>query len=132
MWQEQFSVFHFLNKVIVFPGAQLQVQLQTRDLSVVERAAKDINFFINSYVKLFIQSFIYLYIVVYNYFNYFVCIYQWEAFSLPELENFLCVLNREEDEYIEQMKTKFRLKKLQLQKRLKEKEPSDQRTPIFV
>lgn len=34
---------------------------------------------------------------------------QWESFSLPELERFLTVLNREEAEYIEQVKVKYEL-----------------------
>jgi len=40
----------------------------------------------------------------------------WEAFSLPELENFLSVLNREEEEYVNQVRTKYRLLKVRMRK----------------
>lgn len=64
--------------------------------------------------------------------------FQWEAFSLPELESFLNVLNREEFEYIEQVKTKFRLLKVQMVKKVKELESKSsaacggKRKPVFV
>ena len=81
--------------------------------------------------------------------------FQWEAFSLPELENFLKILNREEQEYAEQVKLKYRLLRLQMQQHSKELIPSpageggegeggdasssisqtveqDNRTPVFV
>jgi Ras association domain-containing protein 1 len=44
----------------------------------------------------------------------------WDAFSLPELESFLMILNREEEEYLKEMKSTYRLLKIQLQKRFKE------------
>jgi Ras association domain-containing protein 1 len=63
----------------------------------------------------------------------------WEAFSLPELESFLTVLNREEEEYIKEVKTKYRLLKIHMRKRLqkiesplKKETTSDKRTPLFV
>jgi len=68
----------------------------------------------------------------------FVFLLQWEAFSLPELESFLTVLNREEFEYMEQVKTKYRLLKVQMMKKLKDFEPksdavcSAKRKPVFV
>ncbi|XP_071818281.1 ras association domain-containing protein 1-like [Apostichopus japonicus] len=34
-------------------------------------------------------------------------IVQWEAFTVPELDNFLKILEKEEDEYIEQVKKKY-------------------------
>jgi Ras association domain-containing protein 1 len=51
----------------------------------------------------------------------------WDEFSLPELDNFLCVLNREEEEYIDQVKTKYRILRIQILKRL-----GDKRSPVFV
>ena len=65
-----------------------------------------------------------------------VC-FQWEAFSLPELENFLRILNREEEEYLEQVKAKYRLLRIQMGKRLADLGPKkntedDKRQPIFV
>jgi Ras association domain-containing protein 1 len=69
----------------------------------------------------------------------------WEAFSLPELESFLAVLNREELEYMEQVRSKYRLQKAQMLKRLKDVEKrrrssdvgcdmmsNSKRKPIFV
>lgn len=62
----------------------------------------------------------------------------WEAFSLPELESFLIVLNREEFEYIEQVKTKFRLLKVQMANKLQDIRQkqndvsSGKRKPVFV
>ena len=61
---------------------------------------------------------------------------QWEAFSLPELVNFLKILDREEAEYVEQVKAKYHLLKLQMAQRLKHlnKDCSvdDKRQPVFV
>ncbi|CAH1782914.1 unnamed protein product [Owenia fusiformis] len=45
---------------------------------------------------------------------------QWDAFSLPELNNFLRILELEEREYKEQLKAKFQLLRLQMQMRHKE------------
>ncbi|KAK2158040.1 hypothetical protein LSH36_178g03003 [Paralvinella palmiformis] len=62
----------------------------------------------------------------------------WEAFSLPELENFLKILNREEEEYVEQVRGKYRMLKIHMERRSKELCPSettitdDKRTPVFV
>lgn len=64
--------------------------------------------------------------------------FQWEAFSLPELENFLKILNREEEEYVEQVRGKYRMLKIHMERRSKELCPSettitdDKRTPVFV
>ncbi|XP_064631917.1 uncharacterized protein LOC135490608 isoform X1 [Lineus longissimus] len=44
----------------------------------------------------------------------------WEAFSIPELSNFLEILDREEKEHIEQLRTKYKVKKLQLNARVRE------------
>ena len=44
---------------------------------------------------------------------------QWEAFSIPELENFLKILDREEDEYVEQLKAKYKLLKIQIERQMK-------------
>jgi Ras association domain-containing protein 1 len=44
----------------------------------------------------------------------------WEAFSLPELENFLLILNKEEEEYMKQIRVTYRLLKVQLHRRLKD------------
>jgi hypothetical protein len=63
---------------------------------------------------------------------------QWEAFSLPELENFLRILNKEEEEYMEQVKAKYRLLRIQMGKRLADLKPKanaqeeDKRQPVFV
>ena len=73
-------------------------------------------------------------------------LFQWDAFSVPELENFLRILGREEDEYVDQVKNKYRLLKIQMAKRLKELDkdrqkqeseeekfpPADKREPVFV
>ena len=87
------------------------------------------------------------------YWTFCAAVFQWEAFSLPELENFLKILNREEQEYAEQVKLKYRLLRLQMQQHSKELIPSpagesgegedasssisqtveqDNRTPVFV
>ncbi|XP_022297766.2 ras association domain-containing protein 1-like isoform X2 [Crassostrea virginica] len=44
----------------------------------------------------------------------------WEAFSLPELGNFLRVLDREETEYMTELKHKYKFMKKIVQQRLKE------------
>ncbi|XP_061178902.1 uncharacterized protein LOC133187517 isoform X1 [Saccostrea echinata] len=44
----------------------------------------------------------------------------WEAFSLPELSNFLRVLDREEQEYLTELKHKYKFMKKIVQQRLKE------------
>lgn len=44
---------------------------------------------------------------------------RWETFSLPELETYLNVLNREEDENIDQVKAKYRRFRIEIQKELK-------------
>lgn len=45
---------------------------------------------------------------------------QWDAFSIPELENFLKILNREEVEYKEQIRAKYNLMHVHIIKRLEE------------
>ena len=35
----------------------------------------------------------------------------WDAFALPELNNFLVILKREEEEHVQQVKTKYRAMK---------------------
>ena len=45
---------------------------------------------------------------------------QWEAFSIPELKNFLTILNREEDEYVDQIKAKYSLMQIHLTRRMTE------------
>lgn len=45
---------------------------------------------------------------------------QWEAFSLPELNNFMRVLDREESEYMTELKHKYKFMKKIVQTRLKE------------
>ena len=47
-------------------------------------------------------------------------LFQWEAFSLPELGNFLRVLDREETEYVTELKHKYKFMKKIVQQRLKE------------
>jgi Ras association domain-containing protein 5 len=49
-----------------------------------------------------------------------VVLLQWEAFSLPELENFLLILNKEEEEYLKQITQTYRLLKIHFHRRLKE------------
>ena len=46
--------------------------------------------------------------------------FQWDAFSVPELKNFLIVLDREENEAIAQLEYKYRVMKRIIQQRLKE------------
>ena len=52
--------------------------------------------------------------------------FQWEAFSVPELENFLRILDREEAEYVDQLKAKYQLLKIQTHKQLKRVEQERQ------
>lgn len=47
-------------------------------------------------------------------------LFQWEAFSTPELKNFMIVLDREENEAIAQLQYKYRIMKRIIQQRLKE------------
>jgi len=64
--------------------------------------------------------------------------FQWEAFSLPELESFLTILNREEEEYIDQVRSKYRVTQIHMKKRLQSLEAKAEhssgrkRTPVFV
>ena len=39
---------------------------------------------------------------------------QWDEFSIPELENFLRILDREEEEYVEQVKARYSLLRIQV------------------
>ncbi|CAD5122591.1 DgyrCDS11003 [Dimorphilus gyrociliatus] len=61
---------------------------------------------------------------------------QWDAFSIPELESFLKILQREELEYRIQIKNKYAQTKSILQHRIEKIERKqlgdDNRTPIFV
>lgn len=50
----------------------------------------------------------------------FLSFVQWDAFSLPELSNFLRVLDREEEESIAQLKHKYSVMKRIMLHRLKE------------
>jgi hypothetical protein len=43
---------------------------------------------------------------------------QWDAFAIPELERFLVVLNREEAEYVEQIKVKYNLMRVNIDRQL--------------
>ncbi|ESN93393.1 hypothetical protein HELRODRAFT_180922 [Helobdella robusta] len=45
---------------------------------------------------------------------------KWDIFSTPELENFLCMLHREEKEHEERIRGKNKMMKLHIQRRLKE------------
>ena len=36
-----------------------------------------------------------------------VCVLQWEVFSVPELENFLAMLSREEAEHLDRLRTRY-------------------------
>jgi hypothetical protein len=47
-------------------------------------------------------------------------IFQWEAFCTPELNNFLRVLDREEEEYMAQLKYKYKVMKRLILTRMKE------------
>jgi len=57
---------------------------------------------------------------------------------LPELESFLTILNREEEEYIDQVRSKYRVMKIHMNKRLQSYEAKAEhaaaakRTPVFV
>ena len=46
--------------------------------------------------------------------------FQWDAFSLPELQNFMRVLDREENEYCSQLEYKYKVMRKIIQQRLKE------------
>lgn len=48
------------------------------------------------------------------------CKLQWDAFCVPELNNFLRVLDREEDEYLAQLKYKYKVMKRLILQRMKE------------
>ncbi len=53
------------------------------------------------------------------------CLYyylQWEAFSVPELENFLKILDREEEEYIDQVRHRYKMLKIQMDHQLADME----------
>lgn len=45
---------------------------------------------------------------------------QWDAFSIPELQNFLMILDKEEKDKIQQVKRKYEKFKQRLQQSLKE------------
>ena len=47
-------------------------------------------------------------------------LFQWEAFSTPELKNFMIVLDREENEAIAQLQYKYRIMKRIIHQRMKE------------
>ena len=46
--------------------------------------------------------------------------FQWDAFCVPELNNFMLVLDREENECIEQLKYKYKVMKRLILQRMKE------------
>lgn len=46
--------------------------------------------------------------------------FQWEAFSLPELESFLTVLDKEERECVQQVVDKFRILRTHMERRISE------------
>lgn len=50
----------------------------------------------------------------------FLVYFQWEAFSAPELNNFLRVLDREEGELISQLEYKYKVMKKIIHQRMKE------------
>lgn len=60
----------------------------------------------------------------------------WKSFNLLELESFLSVLNREEAEHIDQVKTKYRKLKTEILKHLQMKRPSStssrRQAPLFL
>lgn len=45
---------------------------------------------------------------------------QWDAFSIPELQNFLMILDKEEKDKIQQVRRKYEKFKQRLQQSLKE------------
>jgi len=47
-----------------------------------------------------------------------ICGFQWEAFSLPELESFLLILHKEEDAYVQEIRETYHVLRLQMQARL--------------
>ena len=57
---------------------------------------------------------------------------------MPELESFLMILNREEEEYIDQVRSKYRVLQIHMKKRLQSLEAKaehaggEKRTPVFV
>lgn len=66
-----------------------------------------------------------------------VSLCQWKSFNLLELESFLSVLNREEAEHIDQVKTKYRKLKTEILKHLQLKRPGStssrrQAQPLFL
>ena len=46
--------------------------------------------------------------------------FQWEAFSLPELESFLLILHKEEETYLQEIRETYVALKIQMQHRLRE------------
>ena len=52
---------------------------------------------------------------------------QWEAFSIPELENFVRMLDKEEEEYVEQVRAKYKLMKIHMSRRMAEIQPEEQK-----
>ncbi|KAG1685689.1 Ras association domain-containing protein 1 [Nymphon striatum] len=48
----------------------------------------------------------------------------WEAFSMPELNNFLRILDREEDEYMNQVKNKYKLLQERIEELITQNKPS--------
>ena len=47
-------------------------------------------------------------------------LFQWEAFSIPELQNFLRILKREEEEHMDQIRTKYKVFRLQLNVKMRD------------
>lgn len=66
----------------------------------------------------FFQQLMFLCVLDINYFLLFF--FQWDQFSYPELNNFLKVLDREENECITQLQYKYKVMKRLIKQRLKE------------
>ena len=48
------------------------------------------------------------------------CLFQWDAFCVPELNNFIRVLDREEQEHLTQLQYKYKVMKRVILQRMKE------------
>lgn len=76
----------------------------------------------NRWVNVLRLSWIIEYFRIVETFN-LICVifyFQWDAFSLPELQNFMRVLDREEGEYCSQLEYKYKVMRKIIQQRLKE------------
>ena len=53
-------------------------------------------------------------------------LFQWDAFSIVELENFVRMLDREEQEYLDQVRAKYKLMKIHMDRRMNELQTTEE------